>query len=635
MKSIKNKIAIPIIIGGAITISSVIVTSYLTENKIILESGLQMADLTAKQSSEMRKIYAGQIMPKIQDNGGYDHEDWKNLPGAVPAAATLVNMIGHNISQEVPGVNLRLYSEHPFKNRTLQIDEFEQKAIEQLKSNPTQPYYELTTDKDGNEVIRYALADVMAQGCVNCHNSHPLSSKNDWKVGDFRGAVSVTIPVDSLKQSINEQFMLLQGLIAAIFLSLIVALLYIAKRIVKDASLLQNGLNDFFLFLNREKTSINLIDLNTKDEFGQMAVSINENIAKIKESLEEDMKAIGETVIVADKVERGDFSERIISVSNNPTIDTCIKTINKMLDETEKNIGVVKNTLESYTNKDYTSRIEIDNKVSKEMLAVMQSVNNLGDTLRMNAKNSLEKGNLLDESSSLMSSSVANVAIKANQQAASLEETAAALEEILSITRNTTEITNKMSQLSNAVDKSAQSSKEMAEKTADAMNDINMQVNQINDAISVIDKIAFQTNILSLNAAVEAATAGESGKGFAVVAQEVRNLANRSSEAAKEIKKIVESATLKANEGRNISNEMIEGYEKLGENISETIKLIGDVTTGSKEQMQGIEQINDAVTLLDRVTQENANEADRVSRIAEEIKDMAGLLVDEVKDIKI
>ena len=635
MKSIKNKIAIPIIIGGVITLSSVIVTSYLTENKIILKSGLQMADLTAKQSSEMRKIYAGQIMPKIQDNGGYDHEDWKNLPGAVPAAATLVNMIGHNISQEVPGVNLRLYSEHPFKNRILQIDEFEQKAIEQLKSNPTQPYYELTTDKDGNEVIRYALADVMAQGCVNCHNSHPLSSKNDWKVGDFRGAVSVTIPVDSLKQSINEQFMLLQGLIAAIFLSLIVALLYIAKRIVKDASLLQNGLNDFFLFLNREKTSINLIDLNTKDEFGQMAVSINENIAKIKESLEEDMKAIGETVIVADKVERGDFSERIISVSNNPTIDTCIKTINKMLDETEKNIGAVKNTLESYTNKDYTSRIEIDNKVSKEMLAVMQSVNNLGDTLRINAKNSLEKGNLLDESSSLMSSSVANVAIKANQQAASLEETAAALEEILSITRNTTEITNKMSQLSNAVDKSAQSSKEMAEKTADAMNDINMQVNQINDAISVIDKIAFQTNILSLNAAVEAATAGEAGKGFAVVAQEVRNLANRSSEAAKEIKKIVESATLKANEGRNISNEMIEGYEKLGENISETIKLIGDVTTGSKEQMQGIEQINDAVTLLDRVTQENANEADRVSRIAEEIKDMAGLLVDEVKDIKI
>ena len=635
MKSIKNKIAIPIIIGGVITLSSVIVTSYLTENKIILKSGLQMADLTAKQSSEMRKIYAGQIMPKIQDNGGYDHENWKNLPGAVPAAATLVNMIGHNISQEVPGVNLRLYSEHPFKNRTLQIDEFEQKAIEQLKSNPTQPYYELTTDKDGNEVIRYALADVMAQGCVNCHNSHPLSSKNDWKIGDFRGAVSVTIPVDSLKESINEQFMLLQGLIAAIFLSLIIALLYIAKRIVKDASLLQNGLNDFFLFLNREKTSINLIDLNTKDEFGQMAVSINENIAKIKESLEEDMKAIGETVIVADKVERGDFSERIISVSNNPTIDTCIKTINKMLDETEKNIGAVKNTLGSYTNKDYTIKIEIDNKVSKEMLAVMQSVNNLGDTLRINAKNSLEKGTLLDESSSLMSTSVSNVAIKANQQAASLEETAAALEEILSITRNTTEITNKMSQLSNEVDKSAQLSKEMAEKTADAMNDINMQVNQINDAISVIDKIAFQTNILSLNAAVEAATAGESGKGFAVVAQEVRNLANRSSEAAKEIKKIVESATLKANEGRYISNDMIDGYEKLSENISETIKLIGDVTTGSKEQMQGIEQINDAVTLLDRVTQENANEADRVSRIAEEIKDMAGLLVNEVKDIKI
>jgi methyl-accepting chemotaxis protein len=100
--------------------------------------------------------------------------------------------------------------------------------------------------------------------------------------------------------------------------------------------------------------------------------------------------------------------------------------------------------------------------------------------------------------------------------------------------------------------------KTLANKTTQAMEEINVQVNSINDAISIIDQIAFQTNILSLNAAVEAATAGEAGKGFAVVAAEVRNLANRSAEAAKEIKTIVENATIKANNGKNIANTMID-----------------------------------------------------------------------------
>ena len=158
---------------------------------------------------------------------------------------------------------------------------------------------------------------------------------------------------------------------------------------------------------------------------------------------------------------------------------------------------------------------------------------------------------------------------------------------------------------------------------------LNTQVNLVNEAISVIDQIAFQTNILSLNAAVEAATAGEAGKGFAVVAQEVRNLASRSAEAAKDIKNIVEDATKKANEGKDIANEMIEGYKGLNDSISQTINLISDVEMSSKEQLLGIEQINDAVNQLDQQTQQNAMIASQTNDIALSADEIAKLVVSD------
>jgi hypothetical protein len=221
-----------------------------------------------------------------------------------------------------------------------------------------------------------------------------------------------------------------------------------------------------------------------------------------------------------------------------------------------------------------------------------------------------------------------------NEQAASLEETAAALEEITSITRNNTQNATKMATLGQVVKKSVLSGEELASKTASSMDEINEKVKAINSAITVIDQIAFQTNILSLNAAVEAATAGEAGKGFAVVAQEVRNLANRSAEAAKEIKNLVEEANIKTNDGKLISSDMIEGYKELNKNISETINIIEDVSAASKEQMLGIEQINQTVNMLDRVTQENAFESNQIKEISQSVSTLAYELLTDAKSKK-
>jgi methyl-accepting chemotaxis protein len=355
---------------------------------------------------------------------------------------------------------------------------------------------------------------------------------------------------------------------------------------------------------------------------------------KVQRVIQDDMKIIGEVVLTMDKFEQGIYGCKIKSNSDNPMTATLIKTINAMITVTGENIAQIKSTLGEYTHDNFVPAVTINPKVKADLLAVMESVNVLGESLRKTAKTNLSNGEILNSNAVAMSDSVANVAAKANQQAASLEETAAAIEEITSITRNNAENSTKMATLGELVKNSANHGQQLATKTASSMDSINNEVTAINDAISVIDQIAFQTNILSLNAAVEAATAGEAGKGFAVVAQEVRNLASRSAEAANEIKTLVESATAKAKEGKNISSDMISGYEVLNGHIGETIQIIEDVSSASKEQMLGIEQINDTVTMLDRVTQENANEANNVANISSEVRTMANELVAEAQSKK-
>ncbi len=213
-----------------------------------------------------------------------------------------------------------------------------------------------------------------------------------------------------------------------------------------------------------------------------------------------------------------------------------------------------------------------------------------------------------------------------------MEETAAALEEITSNIASSALNIKKMVSFAHKVSVSAEDGEQLANKTTLSMDSINNEVTAISEAITVIDQIAFQTNILSLNAAVEAATAGEAGKGFSVVAGEVRNLASRSAEAAKEIKELVEKATVKANEGKNISMKMIEGYNELKTNINETLSLIQGVESSSQEQKTGIEQINDAVSSLDRQTQQNASAANLSNEIAEKTQEIATKILSDVEE---
>ena len=490
--------------------------------------------------------------------------------------------------------------------------------IKDVKSN----YKEIFADN------LYTMTD------INYLTKYPIKDLEGVIIGQY----IVGMPTDKAAETIDDiKFILLNIIITVLiaFIILIIVINVVASRVI-DESLTQftKGFNNFVDFITFRTNKFDLIEIKVNDEFGELTNSLNQIAKEQDKKQKDDMRVIGEIVLVTDKVEQGIYKCNIHSSTENPMIMTLKNTVNQMIRTMNQNFDELKQVLNEYTNDDFTSSVKINPKLKEDMLEVMTGVNTLGQSLRTNAKQNLTHGESLNRNSISMSQSVQNVAQKANQQAASLEETAAAVEEITSITRNNAQNATKMSTLGTTVKSAVTSGQNLANQTASSMDEINTQVTAINEAITVIDQIAFQTNILSLNAAVEAATAGEAGKGFAVVAQEVRNLASRSAEAANEIKTLVESATQKAKVGKDVSTDMIQGYEVLNNHISETISLIDDVSTASKEQMQGIEQINNAVTILDRVTQENANEANSVANIAEEVRVLADELVTDAKNKK-
>jgi len=219
---------------------------------------------------------------------------------------------------------------------------------------------------------------------------------------------------------------------------------------------------------------------------------------------------------------------------------------------------------------------------------------------------------------------------RTESQAGSLEETASAMEELTSTVQQNAENATEASKLSSSVMVKATNGGEVVKSAITAMSDINKSSKKIADIISVIDEIAFQTNLLALNAAVEAARAGEQGRGFAVVAAEVRNLAQRSAGAAKEIKGLINDSVEAVGQGTKLVDETGQTFSELVSSIEEVSKMIGDIDSAGKEQSAGIGEVSAAVSQMDEMTQQNAALVEEAAASSKSMEEQSQSLLDQV-----
>ena len=543
------KLVIPVITLFAITIAAL---SFYIPQQIgnrAVEGATSSAKSTAKQFKVLRKYYVLNILNKVKAGStmkpAINHKD---NPNAFPLPATMIHDLSALLKNE--GTTVNLYSAYPFPNRKSRVlDTFQTKAWDYLVKNPESVFVE-ETKKDGKNIVRVAVADTMvAQGCVNCHNSHPDTPRTGWKLGDVRGILEIN---NNISQQVTASTLTSTKIIFALIgtlLFIVVAIFFVYKKVIAtklaalDSSIhnLATGSSDL----------TQRLDDSGNDEISHLASGFNKFIENHRNFIQE----------IATSAHQLEGSSTQMSTT----------------------------TMQAKENsEDQKSQISMVATAMNEMASTIQEVASNTTTADVSARNASE-------------------------------ETAAGLQVV---EENIRIINTLSSEIENA---------------ARVIQDLKADSEGIGSVLDVIRGISEQTNLLALNAAIEAARAGEHGRGFAVVADEVRTLASRTQESTVEIQGMIErlqkgadSAVIVMDRGIETVGSSVKQATETGEtlkSISTAVNSISDINSqiasAIEEQSVVAEDINKNIVTVDNLAQRGDESSTNIALANEELSQLA------------
>ena len=403
----------------------------------------------------------------------------------------------------------------------------------------------------------------------------------------------------------SEAFFLDLIIYAVIALSILIVLLGIMmfrRRAIKPLS----EITAFMALLTKEDYSKELALAERDDEIGDIAKSVTQ----LKEAAFERQKL------------RENAEQERQAKSNEDVANHERET--QAANERAHFIAQLSDGLTQLSRGDLTHRIE--EEFAPEFEKLRSAFNSSIETLASTLTDVSEATRQVRQSADSVNASSDDLSRRTEQQAASLEQTAAALDQVTATVRQSTDKANKASDMVTETKSGAEKSGVVVRNAIEAMTKIEESATQISQIISVIDEIAFQTNLLALNAGVEAARAGDAGKGFAVVAQEVRELAGRTANAAKEIKALIDTSASQVETGVSLVNDTSTALVEIEGNVASINEVIHSIVTGATEQSTALAEINTAVNQMDQVTQQNANMVQETNRSCEGLIDLSSRL---------
>jgi len=399
---------------------------------------------------------------------------------------------------------------------------------------------------------------------------------------------------------------------------------------ISDLNLFAKGLAEGNLDV-KSGNSVALLEIDDRDEVGILARAVDRIVQQTRGSVRSAEQArdavqglISETRRMTDAASEGDLSVRGHPERFSGAYQQLLLGINSTLDEVLAPVEEASETLERMANRDLSARMVGDYKGDHARIkdALNQAASNLEEALSEVRASSQE----VAAAARQITSGSQELAESASSQASALEEVSASLQELTNRTRSTTECAQEARGISGEASRAARSGRDNMLRLSGAMERIKVSSDSTSRIVRTIDEIAFQTNLLALNAAVEAARAGDAGKGFAVVAEEVRRLARRSAEAARETSDLIEGAARNADEGVELNREVLANLEEIGGQVDRMSTAMGEIAQGSTLQAQEVEQIARAVERMNGMTQQTAANTQESAASSEELSSQAARL---------